>query len=288
MVKGVHVQVGPAIRTVEVVYVAFQPYGTEAVERFLRSYRLHAAGLRHRLTIALKGYVDSVERAGLVAQAHRAGAVAIEVPDRGFDIGTYLHVAAASSSETLCFLNSNSELLTADWLVKLVGALRRQGGGAVSATGSWESHSADQLRILPGHPPGIRRRATRLLTLLPRFAWFPNVHLRTNALAIDRTELLRHGFGEPGDKHDAWLFESGRSGLSASIRRSGKRVSVVGADGCAFAPGEWADSGTFWQGEQANLLVGDNQTRRFQHGDRETRQRLAEFAWKRPKLEMNG
>ena len=40
-----------------------------------------------------------------------------------------------------------------------------------------------------------------------------------------------------------------------------------------------AESETFWQGEQDNLLVADNQTESYQRGDPGRRYALSTFAW---------
>jgi hypothetical protein len=198
------------------------------------------------------------------------------------DVGTYFHVAARIRADILCLLNSNAEILGDAWLGKLVGALRSQGGGAVSATGSWESLVDNQWGLRPVHPV----RLLRWLLRLSRFAWhfprFPNPHLRTNALVIRRADLLRFGPVRPTSKEEAWRFESGRAGLSAGLRRRGLPLAIVGRDGRVFNVCEWNSSGTFWQGEQANLLIADNQTQRYALADLAAREALERNAWSRP------
>ena len=58
-------------------------------------------------------------------------------------------------------------------------------------------------------------------------------------------------------------FEGGADGLSASIRKRGERLLLVGADGKAYDIPEWMNSGCFRSRNQENLLAVDNQTRAF-------------------------
>ena len=67
--------------------------------------------------------------------------------------------------------------------------------------------------------------------------------------------------------------------MTRQIQARGLGVRVVGKDGRGYGPEEWAQSGTFWQESQENLLVADNQTRRFTEADEATRRRLTRSAW---------
>ena len=80
-------------------------------------------------------------------------------------------------------------------------------------------------------------------------------------------------------KRDAYRFESGKNGLTMQIVREGKRVLVVGKDGMAYEQNAWHESKTFWQSEQENLLVADNQTRDYAEGSSSRRRYLRLTAW---------
>lgn len=54
---------------------------------------------------------------------------------------------------------------------------------------------------------------------------------------------------------------------------------VVGKDGIGYEVNDWQVSDTFWTPTQSNLLIADNQTRRFDAADSETRSFLENFAW---------
>ena len=104
---------------------------------------------------------------------------------------------------------------------------------------------------------GGRREWTR------SFGPFPNVHLRTNAFVIRTALLNSFNFSIPRTKYDAYQFESGPKGLSASIRAAGLDLRLVGADGVSYPPPSWPGSATFRSLGQQNLLVSDNLTRAY-------------------------
>lgn len=97
-----------------------------------------------------------------------------------------------------------------------------------------------------------------------RFPSFPNPHIRSNAFLIRRDRFLsRTDAASIRTKWDAYAFESGSDGLTATLARSGLRAIVVGRDARGYELDEWPSSKTFRSDEQSNLLVSDNQTRRF-------------------------
>lgn len=269
---------------IEVAHLVFESFGVEPFQRFLDSYRAHPAGIDHELVLAFKGFEDRPEalaacRAMAADVPHRA----LLVPNAGFDIGSYLHLARLSSADALCFLNSNVELLADDWLAKLHRALVDQGGGVVGATGSWQGIPSDTLRrhfpVDGGAWLWPLRRLVRAARLLRRFPAFPNPHLRTNAFLISRELLLSLDLAEPRTKWDALRIESSRRGFTLQLRRRGLPVRIVDRAGRAWDIPEWNRSGIFFQSAQEHLLIGDNQTRRYAESDAAGRAELYDYAW---------
>jgi hypothetical protein len=102
------------------------------------------------------------------------------------------------------------------------------------------------------------------------FREFPNPHIRSNCFAISRKQLLGFEFPKIHTKMDGCRFESGHDSLTAQIRRSGLSALVVGQDGTGYNVHEWPASRTFRLGDQSNVLVSDNQVRKFaQHSPEE-------------------
>jgi hypothetical protein len=54
---------------------------------------------------------------------------------------------------------------------------------------------------------------------------------------------------------------------------------VVGRDGKAYKKEDWNKSNTFWQDNQENLLISDNQTNKYSRAYSKERMALSLLAW---------
>jgi hypothetical protein len=276
-----------------VVHLVRAKNGLAPFERFLRSYRERPGGEPHRLLIVFKGFgsdgaVGDLER--LLADVPHDR---LHVGDAGLDIGAYVAAARSTSHDLYCFLNSFSVIRDDAWLAKLARHLRGDGRDLVGASGSWISHLTNGLTDPDfGHHFALGDRRFRLPSPLGRLArWrvlryfarnfdpFPNFHLRTNCFLVSRPLMVGWDPRELRSKTLSYEFESGKRGLSARFRESGRPLLVVGRDGRAYPEQEWAESNTFWQRGQENLLVLDNQADRYAHADAQSRAKLARIAW---------
>jgi hypothetical protein len=227
------------------------------------------------------------------------------------DLAAYREAVERVPARSYCFLNSYSAILQDGWLELMRSLARRPRVGAVGASGSWGSqfsHLRYQLGLggpyrhvfpdrqttdhvfagLSGDVPATSSSASRVTLALAAvkavilyaaaFPAFPSPHLRTNCVLVERDVWLRVTRA-PRDKLAAYRLESGRRGITARLEAIGLRALVAGRDGRAFEPSEWAASGTFWQGNQENLLVEDNQTRAYIQGDEAVRRVLSGYAW---------
>lgn len=210
--------------------------------RFLQSYTEQSSGLPHKLYIIYKGFATTaaieIARTCFRDIAHEE----IFTDDLGFDIGAYRASLKRMTCDTVCFLNTHSEPVSPGWLLKLAKNLALPDVGLVGASGSFEAHEG----------------------LDPRFPPFPNIHIRTNAFML-RRDLAEEVFGTQPitTKLDAYLAESGENGITRQVEAIGKAFLIVGRDGRGYTPRWWSTSRIFRQGEQRNLLVHDNETRRF-------------------------
>ncbi|MFN2628143.1 MAG: hypothetical protein ABR569_05850 [Gaiellaceae bacterium] len=296
------------------VHLVRKENGIAALRAFAESYRAVPAGADHDLVLVLKGF-DSTRDAR--EHAARAGAVAdaeLLVADEGFDLGAYFAAADRLDHDRLCFVNSFTTARATGWLGLLDAAASAPGAGLVGATGSWASHwswaryelflpstytrifesrtvAAEQmLRAARAQGAALARRTSwppwRLLGALRRspffargFDQFPAYHLRTNGFLI-ASELMRSLDRERIEtKFDAYRLESGVSSIMRQVEALGLAALVAGADRRVYNRDEWAASRTFWQGNQENRLLDDNQTRVYDRGDLPLRDFLARFAW---------
>jgi len=300
------------VSDVAVVHLVRRANGETPFLRFLQSYRNHPAGVEHELILLMKGFDSDAEAAAYRGHAEDVSSRWISVSDHGYDVTAYLFAGRELPHERLCFVNSFSSILIDSWLELLSSALERPGVGLVGATGSWgsqlshirfdlrlgglysrlyEDRTRTQLRLqeIAGEAGGqVRRRgkiAHKLDTALGMirrcvsFEPFPAHHVRTNGFLISRDVLRRIEPGRQRGKLDAWRLESGRRSLTRQVEAMSLSAVVVGRDGRAYAESEWAESNTYYQGDQENLIIADNQTTTYQDGDSELRTILSQFAW---------
>jgi hypothetical protein len=263
-----------------VVHLVRASNGIEPLQRFLTSYKSHSAGLEHELLFVLKGFRENEISPDIELLLDQYKHRRINVPDEGYDIGSYIVAAHSSENEFLCFFNSFSEILGDCWLEKIYRHISTKKCGMVSATGSWESQYTNSFLMNRRFFLSKLTDRIKALEIKKYFLPFPNPHLRTNGFCISRKLFLEvtHGYTFK-NKNDTLIFESGREGLSRKIASKGLQLIVVGRDGRGFFQDEWSTSGTFRQGEQENLLVADNQTRIYANADRSDRITLSHFAW---------
>jgi|WetSurMetagenome_2_1015567.scaffolds.fasta_scaffold241242_2 hypothetical protein len=256
--------------------------GIEPLKRFLISYEHHPSGLEHDLIFILKGFKESEIPVEIDSLLNQFNHQRINVPDEGYDIGSYMTAAQVLENKYLCFFNSFSEILGDNWLEKLFRHVSSSGSGMVSPTGSWESQYTNSFILSRKSSMNYWIRRILALKLKRNFLPFPNPHLRTNGFLISKNlfHIVTRGYAFKG-KNDTYSFESGRAGISRLIALKGLNLIVVGRDGQGFFPYEWSISGTFRQGEQENLLVADNQTRIYAEADASLRSILSQLAWGR-------
>lgn len=279
-------------------------------ERFIASYRRHDSGLPHRLVLLFKGFEDNIPPPGVSQLLDGLLYTPLFVSDEGFDVTAYVKCAKAMGEEVahLLFLNSHAEILADDWLGNLHAPFVEPDVGATGATGSWQTNFSGifhwgytvlmliEQNFSRSNRMGIfARLGTSIYDALKQsstkhylqnpfyfyrnFRRFPNPHLRTNGFMV-RKDIFIAAAGTPiTTKRKAYVFESGRSGLSLQLMRRGLRLLVVDKQGKTYEARDWHASNTFWTGDQANLLIGDNQTRHYQSGSAEERQMLETAAW---------
>ena len=227
---------------------------------FVRSYEAFRPGIEHRLFVIFKGFANSRHLTEGLEVFSSLEFTPIQTDDRSFDIGAYLESAKQIEAERICFLNTNSEIASHYWLAKLSNNLDTQNVGLVGATGSFESLSMIDQRIPP----------------------FPNVHIRSNAFMIERKLLVEVLSACPiRTKVDAFYVESGPDSITRRVFKAGRTALIVGRNGRGYRPESWAQSFTFRQGDQSNLLVKDNVTRTFDEAPWNEKRELSAKSWGR-------
>jgi hypothetical protein len=282
-----------------VVHLVRAANGISPYKAFLNSYLANPGGMDHDLVLLLKGFESEFATREYLELSQQTKHRIVRVTDEGLDLTAYkAAVAKLPEYEYFCFLNSFSVLKDALWLDKLFRHACRADVGIVGATGSYQSVLTDlrtglfddrDIRHLAYYKRGVifgqrllySHRWLDLFRVWLAFPSFPSYHIRSNALVISARVLRTIRWPDVRTKFDAYKLESGKRSLTRQVLQTGKRAMVVGRDGIGYDKEQWIFSNTFWQRDQANLLVEDNQTRQYSEGDAETRRRLSLHAWKK-------
>jgi hypothetical protein len=151
------------------VHLVRERNGLRWFRAFAEALRAHPPGVACELVLAMKGFSSRAQAAPYLDEVADLAPEALFFPDRGFEWGVYLPLAARLRRDRYCFVNSHARPLVDDWLAKLDAALARPDVGQVGATGSWASvHS--WVMGLAGLPNAYRgllpaRRVVRELSM---------------------------------------------------------------------------------------------------------------------------
>lgn len=282
--------------------------GIEPLSTFLASYERYDPGCEHELVLVLKGFDDPDALAEVRARvaAHAPGEIRVD-DDEGFDLNAYVRAAQHLPHERLCFVNSFSEVLADSWLDALVAPLADPRTGATAATASWasilgyslwqiglgggydtvfEDRCRTQIAICeanalecPGRLQNWRSNALETMRGLRRGSLFPAAHLRTNAFCVRGTTMRGLRLGRPLTKRASYELESGRQSITRLLNAQRLATLVVDRGGRALPLERWPEANVFWQDDQQDLLVGDNQTRLYDAATPEQRAALRGYAW---------
>jgi hypothetical protein len=263
-----------------VVHLVWAPLGPAPLRDFLGSYHAHPPGAQHELIVLYNGADLVGASSGLSAEALATELQGIPHRlisfERSFvDLAAYGEAARRLEYGRLCFLNSYSVILADDWLGHLARAFHQPDVGLAGASGSWESQ-AEWVRGKARYWAYQLARSRRARHDYPRF---PNPHIRTTAFMLDRRAVLEAGVDRVGDKHDAYLLESGSWSITRQVQARGLRAVVVGRDGRRYDLEDWPSSATYRSAGQENLLVADNRTRDWDRASPRLRRRLTRDAW---------
>lgn len=278
-------------QNITVIYIMWLPMGQVRFSPFLQSYLQHPAGLPHDLVIVFKGeskepnLIDNIK--AQLAQ-YQVAYIAL-YHNEGFDIDTYRFAAQQVNSPYCVFMNTRSVILADNWLQKLAAPFSDNKTGLVSATGSYQSLYSTvfaQNSLKPELAKGLAHNVRKYKLLLKTFFYwrflfkpFPNPHVRTNAFMMRRTDFLNVQLKLLATKFDAYQLESGKQSLTNQVLAMGLEVFLVDRHGNQFTTPNWASANVFWQGQQQNLLVADNQTELYEQATETEKKSMTKLAW---------
>lgn len=267
-----------------VVHLVRKKNGIDPFRDFLGSYLEHTTGADHELLILYKGFFSESDVIPYEELLKNVPHTFLMISDFGFDLGSYFIAAEKCNSRYCCFLNSFSVILDEDWLLKLYQHISQPGVGLVGTTGSWGSLCPRQ-KPYNKDMPYLKKLVRPLVLPVFRalfgmyFDCFPNYHIRTNGFMIARDIMLKINRAVIFTKLQAFYLESGKKSITNQVRKMGLKPIVVGKNGRGYEKHEWDISNTFWRGSQENLLISDNQTRKYDREVSDWKKKWEFFAW---------
>lgn len=274
---------------IAVNYLAYVPLGPSYLKRFLQSLKRYPPECDYCLNIVFNGSEDDGISAYDQILSEIAPSPSVFISPRKFDISTYFWLAQQLTNRYLLFLNTYSEVLDKNWLLFYKKAIELDNVGVVgSSSAGWRG---EYYRYINNDGP-VRTfgQIKSRYVMWSNFRKFYGPHIRTNAFCIKRSVFLSLNYehlqptfvkkwlGEDS-KLRTLLFENGNKNMTNQIRNLGLQPVVVGKCGKIYYEDEWAESNTFWNGDQENLIIQDNQTLRYKNGSEEDREYLREWAW---------
>ena len=262
-----------------VSYIAYEPFGIEYLERFLKRYSFYDSGFDHDLLICFKQFKnnDSIEKWKKIINVKF-----IEFDDSNqkndFDIGSYFRIAKRYNDRHILFLNSHTRPNTDDWLK--IFANHFQEKSILGATASMSSLSSQFLNFFYYQHSKFQQLRWGLKHLI-RVSLFPNPHIRTTAFFLLAKDLIELNYDTTKliDKIETNYFEGGRSGLSNKLKKRGFDLILVNSDNKSFKINEWVNSETFCLGDQKKLVFIDNRTEEYSNSSDKEKLKRTKFCW---------
>ena len=275
-----------------VAHLVRKKNGIAPLKQFLDSYHRHSPGVDHELLLILKGFGAAKLDGDIENLLKPVSHSRLFIGDWGYDISAYFRATKRFQYRYFCFLNSFSEILGDDWLLNLYRAINQENVGMVGATGSYQGYHGD-LESAPKALATIKRprwkqevlkkmpymKKLNLIRLRFLYPFFPNPHLRTNGFMIRRELMTSLRPQLTLTKSTAYRFEAGSRSMTNQVLSARKAILVVDKNGNQYQIDDWVGSKTFWEGDQENLMISDNQTRKYQASDFDMRELFSWFAW---------
>tara|TARA_B100001057_G_scaffold464493_1_gene519729 strand:- start:683 stop:1498 length:816 start_codon:yes stop_codon:yes gene_type:complete len=231
-----------------------------SLKTFIEKYHMFKTGIDHELLICFKLISD--EQLNSIRDLLKSINY-IEYIDENsfndFDIGSYKRIAEKFPSRLIFFLNGNSYPNCNDWL-KLV--FDNYIDKSIIATSASNLSLFSSIKL---------KKLYKFFSFYSKFKEykknynpFPNPHIRTNGFLInsdDFTSFIKDK--NIRNKEDAWIIESGKSGLTNYFKSRGFKIYVVNSEGEKFLENHWKLSETFNYKYQDKYIISDNQIRKY-------------------------
>lgn len=282
--------------SITVLYLSYIPYGKKYLKEFIESYKKYNSGIPHNLTILFNGFESENETIEFISLIEESKIICeIIFTNKKLDIDSYFDAATKLKTEYVLFLNTYSVLLTENWCKIYFENIIKTNVGLVGSTGALGdfSHTDDYYYRVKN----VYKFKFKLIDIKKiiyfRFNYYPKVlpHLRTNAFMIKRELFLSLQYKKirpfflnyfkalNKSKLTSLCFEHGTFSLTNQLLSRGLKPIIVGKNGIGYELNQWIESNTFWINKQENLIISDNQTKKFDDADLQNKKFMTYSAW---------
>lgn len=199
--------------------------------QFLESYVNHPPGIAHDTVIVSNGAAVSDHTTALFGDM--PGCSFIEHDNSGWDIGGFQKAAATVPCDLMVFFGAHSYFRGPNWLARMVEIWQQHGDTLYGCTGN-------QGNVACGVWPHIRTTAfwcsPKLMNAYP------------------------HKISSEGSGGQRYEMEHGKNCMTNWIKSIGKHPWIVGWNTVAHVDNCDSIPGTYHQGSQHNVMVGDRLT----------------------------
>ena len=262
-----------------VTYIAYEPYGIEYLNRFIKHYLKYNSGHDHDLVICFKEF-ESDDKIFEWEKTININYIKFDDSKQknDFDIGSYFRIAKKYSDRLILFLDTHTRPNTNNWLKFYVDNYKEK--SILGATASYSSLPSlffsfffKQHSILEQIRWGIKH--------LFHVKLFPNPHIRTTGFFIKAGDMLSCKFDTTKfiKKIETNYFEGGRKGLSNQLIKKGFQLLLLNSDGKCFNIPDWKLSETYCLGSQRKLIFIDNRTEEFSKSNTEEKIKRTRLTW---------
>lgn len=263
-----------------VAYIAYEPYGLDYLEKFLKRYNEYPSGYDHELMICFKQFRN---KEIIYEWKKKINVKFTEFDDSNnpndFDIGSYFRIAKKFPKRHILFLDTHTRPNCNNWLKIYVNHYKEN--SLLGATGSMSSLSSQFLKFFYNGKHSVFQQIRWGIHHLKKVQLYPNPHIRTTAFFLNAKDLLSLDFDTKKfvKKIETNYFEGGRDGLSNKLLKKGFKLLVVNSDDKSFDIPDWKKSQTFYLQKQEKLIFIDNRTEEYHKSNEIEREKMRKFTW---------
>lgn len=263
-------------KNILVSYLCTKYDAKSSFEDFVRNYKKHKPGFKHKLLICYK----LIEKKRIDILRKKLKSIKhlefIDFEKRNdYDFGSYYRIAKKYTNYNILFLNGHSYPIKKNWLKIIVKHLKKN--TLIGFTGSYQSLFSS-LKIKKFYK--LYRNIKNYLFYKKNFYKFPNPHIRTSSFLINSIDFINFNKSKKyKKKEDTWKTESGKNSLTNYFLRKGYNVIIVNSEGKAFKLDRWKQSKTFCNGAQEKILISDKHSRKYILSDSKQRKIFKKLVW---------